>query len=103
MSMSLVFPRGSFLLFFVLIIVTFDLLGTVNGVIYKDLCSEQPKLTQCQALLNFDKLPTNYNCNPYQDQNKCKLNDLVDDKIASCRLDVRRGEEDFYQRYDKVF
>lgn len=84
-------------------LLSFDLfwIGEISAssvTIHQNLCSEQPKLTQCQAILNFDRLPTNYNCNPDQ-QNNCQLNDLVSNDIASCRLDIRPEEKGFNQRY----
>ena len=85
-------------------LLSFDLfrIGGVSAlssvIVHQDLCSEQPKLTQCQAILNFDRLPTNYNCNPDQ-QKSCQLNDLVSNDIASCRLDVVLEEKDFQQRF----
>ena len=58
-------------------LLSFDLfwIGEISAssvTIHQNLCSEQPKLTQCQAILNFDRLPTNYNCNPDQ-QNNCQF------------------------------
>ncbi|XP_066917590.1 uncharacterized protein [Clytia hemisphaerica] len=53
-------------------------------IVHKEFCKNSPKLQQCQAiLLDSKKLPTRDKCIPNKD---CMLNDLIDDKYASCSI-----------------
>lgn len=77
-------------------------------VVHRNLCLDNSELPQCEAILNRNELPNNYNCNPdakinpnrdRYNQDRCQMNDLIWNYIASCKLDVRPDEKDFYQRY----
>ena len=49
---------------------------------------------QCLALRNLYSLPRNYKCDPIKRQD-CSINDLVDEDIASCRLEMMNdGDSD---------
>ena len=55
-----------------------------SAVIYKNFCEWSASAIQCKVKNSQYLLPQNENCDPFS-QKGCDINDLIDNKIASCK------------------